>query len=76
MEIIDTIHSPKLMELPWFRVERTGDQGKLCELMTCYPSAPATHKVTFKDNGVEVLICDRHAIGIVALGEYVTRTVR
>jgi hypothetical protein len=44
----------------------------VCELLTCSPPGSATHKVTFPDTAIEVLICDRHAVGIVALGEYVT----
>lgn len=58
------------MELPPFIIERIPETGlHVCELIMCYPAAPATHRVLYGDGGT-VLICDRHAIGLVALGEY------
>jgi hypothetical protein len=61
------------MELPAFTIERLDDSPMRCELPTCagYVGArlPATHRVKLPDD-VEVLICDQHALGIVALGEY------
>jgi hypothetical protein len=62
------------MQIPSLLIERIDDSGKVCELLIGCPSLPATHKVIF-ETGVEVLVCDRHALGIVAVGEYVNRTV-
>jgi hypothetical protein len=74
IELLD-LPSIDRMELPWFHIERVQDVTKLCELLMCYPAETATHKVVFHDTGSEVLICNRHAVGIVGLGEYINRRV-
>lgn len=58
------------LQLPGFTLEKLKTPtGKVCELPLCIPAGEATHAAILPDN-VEILICDRHAVGIVALGEY------
>ena len=59
-----------------FQVERLSASGyKDCELPLC-SGEPATHLVAFDETGVEVLVCDRHATGIVELAMFVNLTVK
>lgn len=59
------------MQLPGFVLERlpSPDAAIVCQLQLCPPSV-ATHRAIFDDGSMVVLICDRHALGIVAMGEY------
>lgn len=58
---------PDTMALPGFTITRKPASGK-CELVMCVPAGEGSHEVLFA-NGKRFVICDRHAVGIVGLGE-------
>ncbi len=64
------------IELPALTIEPLEKRGhNLCELPLCVPvgvgtyACLATHQLLLSD-GMSILLCDRHAVGFVALGEF------